>query len=537
MDKIRHVASPIVSVRVSARNMGWAALCVLALMPVSIAHAGAANLPTDFHDTALASALDSPVGLALIPDVAGRPLRIVFVEQRTARVGLIVGATTFTVGVVPNVTAVDNERGLLGVAVDPDFPAAPYLYVHYCDSRSGNHVAVSRFTLTGDLTDTGTGALQFAAASRYDLKRDLPDNASNHNGGTVRFGPDKRLYVSLGDDATGCPAQNPAVLVGKILRLDVSRLPASGTGPAPFALLTAPGNPYATSTDSSSRLVWEVGLRNPFRFHIDPLTGALLIADVGENTWEEVDYVPAGGANMGWPLLEGPASYTTCTGYTTAGTTPPIYSYNHGTGQVVISAGIYRRPASGAARFPVEYEGNAFFLDYNTGIFRRLRQSAGTWAIAPVVAGQSDPLNFGTGFAQVSDVLQLPDGSLAYVRQAVNFASKTGEVRRIAYTSSVGVTPERPTALAFAAPSPTPTHGEVTLAWSQPEDAVVRLTVLDAAGRAVRELVPNVPCAAGSHSYRWDGIGDSGAPSKPGVYFARLSVPGQNRVVRVVVTR
>jgi glucose/arabinose dehydrogenase len=510
---------------------------LLALLPASLAHAGAASLPTGFSDTALLTGLDTPVGLALVPDPAGRPVRVVYVEQRTARVGLIVGALSYTVGTVPNVTAVDSERGLLGVAVDPDFPAAPYLYVHYCDSRSGNHIAISRFTLTGDLAGTGNGALQFAAASRYDLRSDLPDVASNHNGGTVRFGPDKRLYVSLGDDAQGCPAQDPKVLVGKILRLDVSRLPASGAGPAPYALLAAAGNPYAASADSTARLVWATGLRNPFRFHIDPLSGALLIADVGENGWEEVDHVPSGGADLGWPLFEGPAPYSTCAGISAAGMTAPIYSYTHASGLVVISAGIYRRPAVGAARFPAEYEGDAFFLDYYFGMLRRLHQTAGTWAIAPQVPGQADPLDFGTGFDEVTDVLQLPDGSLAYLRQAVDYVSYTGEIRRIAYTNVSGVPPGRAAALDFAAPTPTPSHGEVTFAWTQRDEAFVRLSVLDAAGREVRQLVADERYAAGAHTCFWDGRGTSGARSEPGVYFARLAVSGQTRVVRVVIAR
>jgi glucose/arabinose dehydrogenase len=513
------------------------ALLLCTLIPASLAHANAAVLPTNFSDTALSTGLDSPVGLALVPDPAGRPLRIMYVEQRTARVGLIVGAASYTVGVVPNVSSVDQERGLLGVVLDPDFPAAPYLYVHYCDSRTGNHIAISRFTLTGDLTDTATGALQFAAASRYDLRRDLQDNAINHNGGTVRFGPDKRLYVSLGDDATGCPAQDPKVLVGKILRLDVSRLPASGTGPAPFALLTAAGNPYATSTDSSSRLVWTTGLRNPFRFQIDPLDGALFIGDVGENSWEELDRVPAGGANMGWPLLEGPAAYSSCSGITTAGMTAPIQSYTHASGLVVIAAGVYRRPATGAARFPAEYEGDAFFLDYYSGMFRRLHQAAGTWTVAAQVDGQASALDFGTGFEQVSDVLQLPDGSLAYLRQAINYAAKTGEIRRIAYTTVADVPPLRSVALAFAAPAPTPSRGDVTLAWTQRDEAVVRLSVLDAAGREVRELVAHQRYAGGAHAIRWDGRSASGARSQPGVYFARVAVAGQSRVVRIVIAR
>src|SRR4029077_2596201 len=118
------------------------------------------------------------------PDVSARPPRVLFVEQRTARVGVIVGPNVYTLGTVPGVASAENERGLLGIAVDPGWPGRPYLYVHCTDGRSGHHIAVSRFTVTGDLGYTDTGALQFDPATRYDLLNSLPDDAVNHNGGT-----------------------------------------------------------------------------------------------------------------------------------------------------------------------------------------------------------------------------------------------------------------------------------------------------------------------------------------------------------------
>ena len=111
------------------------------------------------------------------------------------------GGVVTTLGTVPGVRSTDTERGLLGIAVDPNFPSSPYIYIHATDNRFGTLIAISRFTLTGDLADTGTGALAFDPASRYDLIRNLPDLASNHNGGTVRFGTGRTLYVSIGDDA------------------------------------------------------------------------------------------------------------------------------------------------------------------------------------------------------------------------------------------------------------------------------------------------------------------------------------------------
>src|SRR5262249_38497051 len=136
-----------------------------------------------------------------------------------------------------------------------------------------------------------------------------------------------------------------------------------------------------------SKLVWAYGLRNPFRFHIDDPGQQVLISDVGENTWEELDLAATGGLDFGWPMREGPNS----TGTVCSGTPAPTVSIawsDHTDGAVIISAGVYRVPASGTWRFPSEYEGDAFFLDYYTGFMRRLHGSGTTWAVATPVAGQ-----------------------------------------------------------------------------------------------------------------------------------------------------
>jgi uncharacterized protein (TIGR00730 family) len=365
-----------------------------------------------------------------VPDAFGSPPRVLFVEQRTARVAIITGGTVFTVGTGARRRERRLERGLLGVAVDPNFPSRPYLYVHCTDGRSGHTIAISRFTLTGDLTHAGNGALQFDPASRYDLLNALSDNATNHNGGTVRFGPDHMLYVSLGDDMTGCLAQDPAQLVGKILRLDVSRLPAGPGGPPPLALLIPPGNPFPSLPDSNSKLVWTVGLRNPFRFHIDDRTGALEIADVGQDTYEELDLAPSSGMDMGWPLKEASSLYASCSQQPPSPITSPIHYYDHSVGLAIMSAGVYRERSTGNYRFGTEYDGDCFLIDYYSGMMRRLKGSGSSWSIAPMVQGQTSS-SWATGLDQVSDVLETADGALWYCRQTVSGAAGTGEIRRI----------------------------------------------------------------------------------------------------------
>jgi glucose/arabinose dehydrogenase len=499
------------------------------------AHAGAANLPTGFSDQQMASSLDGPTGIAEVPDPAAfTTRRVLFVEQRTARVGLIAGASVFTVGTVPGVASADMERGLLGIVVDPGWPARPYVYVHCTDARSGNSIAISRFTLTGDLAYAGDGALQFDAASRYDLRADFPDDAPNHNGGSVRFGADGKLYVGLGDDASGCPAQDLTVAVGKILRLEVSHLPAGPGGPAPFALLTPADKPFVTSADSIARLVYVEGLRNPFRFSIDAPTGALVIGDVGQDAWEEIDIAPTGGMDMGWPYFEGRDAYTTCVLDPPVPVTGPIATLEHPTGEAIIGGPRYRRPATGALRFPPEYEGDIFFLDYYGGMMRRLAMGVDTWYYEPA-AGQPDSIDWGTGFDAVSDVIELSDGSLWYCRQSQGL-NASGEIRRIVYTDTVSTPPATP-GLVLGTPYPNPGRDGAIVTWTQPRAARVTLAVFGPDGRRVRTLLAGFTLGAGPQRAAWDGRDDAGRAQRSGLYFLRIEVAGERRSVRLALRR
>jgi len=509
----------------------------LASCSPQFAYAGPSTVPTDFFDNQMAAGLSEPVGLAAVPDPFGSAPRVLFVEQRTARVALIVGGTVFTVGTVPGIASTEMERGLLGVAVDPGFPTRPYLYVHCTDARSGHTIAISRFTLTGDLTLTGNGALQFDPASRYDLLRSLPDNTQNHNGGTVRFGPDHMLYVSLGDDATGCPAQDPSQLVGKILRLDVSRLPAGPGGPPPLALLIPPGNPFPSLPDSNSKLVWTVGLRNPFRFHIDDRTGTLEIADVGQDTYEEVDLAPNGGMDMGWPIKEAVAAYASCTQQPPSTLTQPIHYYDHGIGVAIISAGVYRQRSTGNYRFGTEYDGDCFVIDYYSGMMRRLKGSGSSWSLAPQVPGQPNATSWGVGFNQVSDALETADGALWYCRQAVSGAAGTGEIRRIGRVATASAPMAGAATFSIEAPRPSPSAGQVTLSWTQSAAEHIDLGIYDLGGWRVRSLYANPLVPAGKHETVWDGRDDQGAAVDPGLYFLRLRAGDIERSTRITLVR
>jgi hypothetical protein len=397
-------------------------------------------------------------------------------------------------------------------------------------------VRISRFTVAGDLAFTGNGSLTISTATRYDLIASIPDVNSNHNGGTLRFGPDGMLYASFGEDDQGCAAQDTSGLRGVVLRLDVSRLPAGGGGPAPRALITPPGNPFPNG-GLNARLIWAFGLRNPFRFHIDPLNGALFIADVGESEWEEIDRAPVGGLDFGWERFEGPALLDAGCALTQPATSPIQYYNRSGETAAVISAGPYRPPAGAARPFPGDYDGDYFFSDYYLGFLRRLKGSGTSWSIAPAAPGQADPDNWATGLQQVSDYAIGPDGSLWFCRQFVNPSGSTGQVRRIVRTSTVGV--PRPPATAgpsFATPYPSPSAGAITFSYTLSEPGEVSLVILDPGGRIVRRLIGLERQEARAYTRIWDGRDDRGRALPAGVYRALLTAGGrtlEQRAARV----
>jgi glucose/arabinose dehydrogenase len=194
------------------------------------------------------------------------------------------------------------EDGLLGIAVDPRWPARPYVYVHYTAASSYN-IKVVRYALAGDLAGTGDGRLTLDPASRREILPDLPNDSVEHNGGTLLFGPDGMLFVALGDDRVSCAAQDIHQLRGKILRLRVAGV-ADGGGPGPaYATLDPLDNPFSGDEDPRARLVWQYGLRNPWSFDIDRQSKQVAIADVGNARFEEVDVTLAAGPELRLAVL------------------------------------------------------------------------------------------------------------------------------------------------------------------------------------------------------------------------------------------
>ena len=494
------------------------------------------TVPTDFVDQLVLGGFTLPVGMAKLPDG-----RVFVIEQKSAKIRLIVSgaiAATDPVCTVDAVKTAGGEQGLLGIAVDPGWPANPYVYVH-CDNLGTTTIRISRYTVTGDLSFTGNGSLSIDVASRFDLITTLPDVAPNHNGGTLRFGPDGKLYDSMGEDAQSCLAQDDATFHGVILRLEVSGLPSTPGGPPSIDVITPADNPQIGSGNANTRLIWAWGLRNPFRFQIDPTNGTLFIGDVGENQFEEIDRAPAGGLNFGWPIYEGNALRSP--GCSLNGTaTAPIATYDRtqfaSGSAAVMCAGAYRAPGGASSPFPAAYNGNVFFSDYYEGFLRRLTGSGSNWSLGGAVPGQPNATDWGSGFDGVSDYMAAADGSLWYCSEF------GGQIRRIVYQPGNPPPPPPPPAsgpaVTLGLPFPQPGEGSISLPYSVGFDGTLDLGIFDLNGRQVRHLIRGTWQTAGTSAIAvWDGRDDDGHPVRPGVYLVHGSAGGGERSRTLLLLR
>lgn len=282
-----------------------------------------------FTSQKVVSTLSSPTAFAFVnPD-------LILVTEKTGKLRVIKNNTLLAKAAITVSVNTASERGLIGVAVDPDFEANQYIYIYYTVPVPTIFNRVERYKFQGDTLTLST-------------KQTLLDmntlSAGNHNGGALNFGPDKKLYIGVGENAVGSNAQNLDNYLGKILRIN-----PDGTVPA--------GNPF-TGNDAKAR-IWAYGLRNPYTFTFDPISGKLFINDVGENAWEEINYAPTGGLNFGWPAKEGFCT-SGCTGYTN-----PLFAYGHGTGIGLgcsIIGGTFFNPA--ATNYPANLKGKYFYTDY-----------------------------------------------------------------------------------------------------------------------------------------------------------------------------
>jgi glucose/arabinose dehydrogenase len=421
------------------------ALAAVALLAVGGRHGLPGRASADVPGVALVQigTFSAPLDVVSPP---GDPTRLFVVERggtvRVVKNGVVLPAPFIDVS---GEIGQGGERGLLSLAFAPDFAVSGLAY---------SFGTLTNGTLTVWEHHVAPGA--DAADPGHRVVLSIPHPATNHNGGQLQFGPDGSLYVGVGDGGTDANGQDLTTPLGKILRID----PRVASG---YAI--PPGQPFAAG---AAPVIWAYGLRNPWRFSFDRLTGDLVIGDVGDTSWEEVDRLPAGqapGANLGWPCLEGTHAHSPCTA---PGAVAPVFEYPHEGAHCSISGGYVARDPTVPA-----LAGRYLFADY-----------CGTGASAIDLDHTSDVVTLGAG-KRIAGFGADSDGHL-YV------TSLEGAVWRIAGTGDA----DKPPVANFTISDTTP-----------PVGAVVHLDAsasTDPDGKIV--------------SYSWDVDGD-GTPDGKGVTF------------------
>jgi glucose/arabinose dehydrogenase len=370
----------------------WAVLCVL------VTAAGAATLPSGFTETQI-TGLTNPTAMAFAPD--GR----LFICQQGGSLRVVKNGALLATPFMTLTVNSSGERGLLGIAFDPNFATNNFLYVYYTVPTAPIHNRVSRFTANAANPDVVAAGSELVILDLNNLS-----SATNHNGGAMHFGPDSKLYIAVGENANSANSQTFSNLLGKLLRIN--------TDPAN---VVPTDNPYFNDANVTgiNKIIWALGLRNPYTFSFQAGTGRLHINDVGQNTFEEINEGVA-HSNYGWPNCEGFSCSSQPTDYRA-----PIYVYSHTsgtpTGCAIVGGTFYNPPT---AQFPATYVGKYFFADLCGGYIRYVDPTTAP----PIPASTS----FATGISSPVDLQVASDGSLWYLAGAGNGAN-AGLVSRIQF--------------------------------------------------------------------------------------------------------
>ncbi|HEV3166107.1 MAG TPA: PQQ-dependent sugar dehydrogenase [Isosphaeraceae bacterium] len=299
------------------------------------------TLAPGFSQTVVVSGLNSPTAMAFAPD--GR----VFVAEQDGTVVVVQNGQVLPTPFLKVNAFPSSERGLVGLALDPNFEVNHYVYIYYTTASAPFHNRVSRFTADGNVAEPGSETVLL------ELDPINTKQIFQHVGGSLVFGADGKLYVGVGDLGNKANAQLLKTRTGKILRIN-----PDGTIPT--------DNPFYTRLKGPLRAIWAFGLRNPYTAAVDPVSGLYLINDVGLASWERI-FPGAPGANYGWPKVEGPNNNPRFT--------HPLFAYPHGPNEVfgtAITGGTFYRSASPTS-FPSDFQGSYFFADLENDWIHRLR--------------------------------------------------------------------------------------------------------------------------------------------------------------------
>lgn len=369
------------------------------------------------------------VGLTFAPD--GR----IFIWQKTGVVRIFKNGVLLTTPFIDIHTRVNSfgDRGLLGMALDPNFATNRFVYLLYTyesgsnpnnsAARTARLTRVTASSANPDIAQSGSeivilGSLGNRPCTQQPAGSDcIPSDGDSHTIGSLRFAPDGKLFLSIGDGA-GYATTDPLAMrsqdlnsySGKLLRINKDG--------------TAPGdNPFDDGTNSIRSKVYSYGLRNPYRFSLNPVTGEAYLGDVGWRSWEEINR--GRGANFGWPCYEGyetqpeyQALFTQCQQLPSSAVTPPLYTYSHDVGNTVIGGAFYN-----STQYPLQYRGNYFFADYSDLFIKRMTfdASGNVLGVQTFATDVDSPVSLELG----------PDGFLYFISLA------SGDVRRIKFNGPV----------------------------------------------------------------------------------------------------
>ena len=322
----------------------------------------------------LAGGFVLPVHVTHAGDGSGR----IFVVEQAGRIRILDNGTVLPTSFLdlasldPPRLVAGGEQGLLSVAFPPGFASKRYFYVNYTRSPDGATV-VARYRVSA-------GDANVADPASEEVILAVPQPFANHNGGQLAFGPDGYLYIGMGDGGSGGDpfqvAQNPDNVLGKLLRIDVE------SGEVPYGI--PPSNPFVGRVGIRPE-IWALGLRNPWRFSFDRGTGDLYIGDVGQGSFEEIDFQPAGdpgGRNYGWSIMEGDSCFPPGTvGCNRTGLALPVFVYDHSLGCSVTGGHVYRGSA-----FP-SLQGVYLFGDLCSTRIWGIRKNSAAWDNALLADG------------------------------------------------------------------------------------------------------------------------------------------------------
>ena len=393
-----------------------------------------------------------------------------------------------------------NEEGLLGLAFHPDFESNGIFYVDYT-ATNPDRTVISRFSVSAGDPDVADSDSETVILT-------VPQPFGNHNGGQIAFGPDRMLYIALGDGGSGGDpqgnGQNPGTLLGSILRIDVDNV----TGDLGYGI--PEDNPFAGSQGSSRPEIFAYGLRNPWRFSFDSDTGKMWAGDVGQNRFEEIDVVES-GKNYGWNVMEGFECYNASSCDQT-GLELPVHTYPRDSGVSVTGGYVYR-----GSRLP-GIVGSYVYGDFGSGRIWSLTREAEGYRNELLVDTDLGVASFGTDSSEELYICAF-DGR---IHRLVDISDTSSEMP----TGAVGTYP--------IDVYPNPFTDVTTVAFDLGRPGRVLVTVYDAVGREVVSLLDRY-LGQGDHTVSWDVRAGTRLRVAPGFYYLVVRHKESVRTAPVVV--